>query len=367
MLNTLQRKKYSIQISQSLNEYGLRIKLDNYIMQHLPKKPTLVTDRTSKNATAMTLLHPRNRYQGQYDFIRLATADSMYEETSLAQFIQTNPHGELSIDFTNPQAVIALNRALLKDAYQITDWNIPATNLCPPVPGRADYVHYLADLLATNNQGKIPRKNVRILDIGTGANGIYPLIGASEYDWQFVASDINVMSLENFQKILDANRQLKGNITLRLQPHSNSIFDGIISDDEWFDLSMCNPPFHQSLAEAQEGTRRKWKNLGRTEAQKETALNFGGQDAELWCPGGELSFIQSMIKESQSFSKRCFWFTSLVSKSTNLPALTASLKHAKVHSYKTIQMQQGNKQSRFIAWTFLTPSQQIAWAKLRWR
>lgn len=336
-------------------------------MQSQPKKSSLPTDTTSRKAVDTILLHPRNRYQGEYDFIRLVAADSMHGKTALAQFLQKNPHGELSIDFTNPQAVMALNRALLKDSYQITAWNIPATNLCPPVPGRADYIHYLADLLAVNNQGKIPKKNVRVLDIGTGANGIYPLIGASEYGWQFVASDINAMSLENFQKILNANPQFNSNITLRHQPNPNSIFDNIISDDEWFDLSMCNPPFHQSLTEAQEGTRRKWKNLGKTEAATNTALNFGGQDAELWCPGGELSFIQNMIKESQSVSKRCFWFTSLVSKSSNLPAITTSLKQAKVHSYKTIQMQQGHKQSRFIAWTFLTSAQQIAWAKLRWR
>lgn len=305
-------------------------------------------------------LHPRNRHQGHYDFVRLSLAN-----TDLNQYLLKNPSGETTIDFAGPQAVKALNRALLIDSYGIREWDIPATNLCPPVPGRADYLHHLADLLAASNQGKRPKKNnIQVLDIGTGANGIYPLIGAAEYGWQFVASDINPNSLANVEQILTANPPLAAKITLRLQADSRTIFHNIIREDDWFDLSMCNPPFHASKAEAQEGTQRKWQNLGK--AQEGENLNFGGEDAELWCQGGEAAFIQSMIEESQAYATRCFWFTTLVSKSANLPTITKTLKQAKVQAHKTINMQQGQKQSRFVAWTFLSPVQQAAWAKLRW-
>lgn len=309
--------------------------------------------------------HPRNRHQGQYDFKALIAADKDAGTVALGHFVHNNLYGDLSIDFANAKAVKALNRALLKHQYEISGWDIPDDYLCPPVPGRADYIHNLADLLAASNNGKHPKKtSIQVLDIGTGANGIYPLIGASSYQWQFVASDINPDSIANLNHILLANPRLSSKIQTRLQNNRDTFFQNIIRDDEWFDLSMCNPPFHSSQAEAQEGTKRKWENLG--QSKNPDKLNFGGQNAELWCDGGELAFIQNMIRESQAFATHCFWFTSLVSKASNLPAINATLKRAQVQKSKTINMQHGQKQSRFIAWSFLNPVQQAAWAKMRW-
>ncbi|WP_425315634.1 23S rRNA (adenine(1618)-N(6))-methyltransferase RlmF [Sulfurimicrobium lacus] len=308
--------------------------------------------------------HPRNRHQGRYDFPRLIQTDP-----ELGNFVRINAHGEQGIDFADPAAVKALNRALLKDSYGIQAWDIPPRNLCPPVPGRADYVHYLADLLAGSNSGVMPKnKLIQVLDIGTGANCIYPLIGQSEYGWRFVATDINAASLKNAQAILDANPALAQQITLRLQSSPQAIFSGVVFDDEWFDLTLCNPPFHASLAEASAGTQRKWKNLGKQTARTAAnpGLNFGGQDAELWCSGGEEAFIKRMIGESALVHTRCFWFTTLVSKSASLPGIYAALKRAGVQEHKTITMSQGQKQSRFVAWTFLNPAQQAGWRKVRW-
>lgn len=305
-------------------------------------------------------LHPRNRHQGRYDFQRLIQADA-----ALAAFVRVNAHGEAGIDFADPAAVKALNRALLQDNYGILGWDIPPQSLCPPVPGRTDYVHYLADLLAADNRGSIP-KTIQALDIGTGASCIYPLIGHSEYDWHFVATDISTASLANAQTILDANPALARHITLRLQPDADAIFRNVIRDDEWFDLTLCNPPFHASRAEASAGTQRKWHNLGKQESTANPILNFGGEDAELWCAGGEQTFILRMINESAQMPTRCYWFTTLVSKSASLPAIYAALKQAGVQQHKTIAMSQGQKQSRLVAWTFLNPTQQAAWRRLRW-
>ena len=319
-------------------------------------------------------LHPRNRHQGRYDFPQLIQA-----EPSLTAFVSVNAYGEKGIDFANPQAVLALNRALLKACYGIQHWDIPPYTLCPPIPGRADYVHYLADLLASSNAGIIPKTKVmQVLDIGTGANCIYPLIGVCEYGWHFVATDINPSSLTNAAAILAANPVLAQRVTLRLQTSAAAVFKGIIGDDDWFDATLCNPPFHASAAEAAAGTVRKWENLGLPKGlpkglQKEAppdrgkpGLNFGGQDTELWCPGGEAGFILRMIKESAALPTRSFWYTTLVSKSASLPSIYAALKAAKVQEHKTITMSQGQKQSRLVAWTFLNPVQQAAWRKLRW-
>lgn len=297
-------------------------------------------------------LHPRNKHRGRYDFAQLILVNP-----DLALFVKANAYNDPSIDFSNPLAVKALNQALLKQFYAINFWDIPTHYLCPPIPGRADYVHNLADLLASMNPNELPQgHNIRVLDIGVGANVIYPLIGHREYGWRFVGADIDKNALKNAQNIIDANA-LSEEIVLRLQPSPDSIFQGIIQQDEFYHLTMCNPPFHASLAEAQAGTQRKWRGLGKgltkdSAKQKNLVLNFGGQKNELYCDGGEQAFISTMITQSQQFAKQCLWFTTLVSKATTLPNVYRALKKVNAIEVKTIEMTQGQKQSRFVAWTF---------------
>lgn len=345
-----------------------------FLTSPMPSKPA----RSRPGPRTTSALHPRNRHQGRYDFPLLVQHDPR-----LQPFVLTTPAGEPSIDFADAHAVKALNRALLLTHYGIRDWDLPPHNLCPPVPGRVDMLHYLADLLAHGNHGKLPGSAacpINVLDIGTGASCIYPLLGASVYGWEFVASDINPASLAHAHTILAANPQLASHIRLRHQPDASAIFHGIIQRNDWFDLTLCNPPFHASQAQAQDGTQRKWRNLGKAPKQQQSkqlqqtsapplnfgqtsapSLNFGGQDAELWCEGGERAFILQMIKESSHFANHCFWFSSLVSKADNLPAIAAALRQAKVTATHTIAMSQGQKQSRVVAWTFLNPAQQAAW------
>ncbi|MDD4928053.1 MAG: 23S rRNA (adenine(1618)-N(6))-methyltransferase RlmF [Gallionella sp.] len=303
---------------------------------------------------AVERLHPRNLHRGRYDFGRLVIVSP-----ELSPFVSVNAHGDESVDFADPAAVRALNRALLADSYGIKAWEIPAQYLCPPIPGRADYLHYLADLLAQSGIVSVGEQ-IRALDIGTGANCIYPLIGARSYGWRFTGSDIDPVAIANAQRILDANPELGSVIELRLQTSVRSVFRGIINPGERFDLTLCNPPFHASLAQANLGTQRKWKNLGR-EAAGKPALNFGGQGAELWCAGGEEAFICRMIEESAQFRDRCLWFTTLVSKSVTLPGVYRALKKAGVTDDRTIEMAQGQKKSRLVAWSFLDERARHAW------
>ena len=301
-------------------------------------------------------LHPRNPHRERYDFDSLIAVSP-----ELAAFVSLNAYGDASIDFANPLAVRALNRALLLSEYGIRDWDIPAQYLCPPIPGRADYLHYLADLLAEDNGGDVPRGSaVKVLDIGTGANCVYPLIGQRAYGWQFTATDIDPAALANAQAILDANAGLSDAITLRLQTSRQAIFKGVVQADERFDITLCNPPFHASLAEASAGSLRKWKNLDKQAASK-PVLNFGGQGAELWCTGGEEAFVCRMIEESAQVNS--LWFTTLISKSASLPGVYRALESAGVLDSRTIEMTQGQKQSRFVAWTFLDASGRRAWRR----
>lgn len=294
-------------------------------------------------------LHPRNKHRARYDFAQLIQATP-----ALAMHVKLNQYGDASIDFSDALAVKALNQALLKQFYDVAVWDIPKHYLCPPIPGRVDYLHYMADLIReTHAELAANPQSIRVLDIGVGANVIYPLLGQREYGWQFVGADVSTEALKNAQSIVDANA-LSSMIELRLQTSPASIFKGIIQPGEMYTFTMCNPPFHASLAEAQAGTQRKWRGLGKQGASKKSVvLNFGGQSAELYCAGGEEAFVTAMVNESKQFASQSLWFTTLVSKAATLPALYRVLKKFNARSVKTIAMAQGQKQSRIVAWTFL--------------
>lgn len=306
-------------------------------------------------------LHPRNRNRERYDFTRLAQ-----DFPELLQFVRPNLYGDQSIDFADPEAVKNLNKAILKHHYGIDNWDIPENYLCPPIPGRADYMHHIADFLARNNYGKIPLgPGVKCLDIGVGASCIYPIIGNTEYGWSFIGSDIDPVAIASSIRIIESNPTLNGKVECNLQTNPKDFFYGIIRRDELIDLSVCNPPFHASAMEAQEGTIRKLNNL-KLNKSNEPILNFGGQNHELWCDGGEDKFVRNMIWQSLKFAKTCFCFSTLISKESNLKSVYRTLKEVGAAESETISMGQGNKTSRIVAWTFLTHEEKNKWRNSRW-
>ncbi|QEC78296.1 23S rRNA (adenine(1618)-N(6))-methyltransferase RlmF [Mucilaginibacter ginsenosidivorax] len=304
-------------------------------------------------------MHPRNAHRMGYDFNALIKA-----MPKLRAFVTVNKYENETINFSDPEAVKLLNRALLKHHYRVEYWDIPEGYLCPPIPGRADYIHYAADLLATTNDGVVRKgKKVRVLDIGVGANCVYPIIGHQEYGWSFMGVDIDEEALASAQKIIDQSKELKAAIELRLQKHKADIFTFAVKPGELFDLTLCNPPFHASIREAAEGSKRKWNNLGLKTGREEPVLNFGGQNMELWYPGGEAAFLKQMATQSTRVAKQCLWFTTLVSKKENLRILYNALQKAGAVEVQTINMSQGQKASRIMAWTYFTPEEQKEWVK----
>jgi 23S rRNA (adenine1618-N6)-methyltransferase len=307
-------------------------------------------------------LHPRNKNRERYDFKQLI--DSFPE---LANFVKPNPYGDESIDFANPDAVKALNKALLLYHYGISNWDIPEGYLCPPIPGRADYIHHIADFLCRNNYGKIPTgTQIKCFDIGVGASCIYPIIGVQEYGWSFIGSDIDPVAIESANRIIASNPVLQGKVECKLQTNQKDFFYGIIRKDEHIDLSICNPPFHASEKEAQAGSLRKIHNL-HLDKKAQPILNFGGQNHELWCDGGEEKFVRNMIQQSKKFAGNCFCFSTLISKESNLKSVYRALEEAEVFGTETIPMGQGNKISRIVVWTFLNTEEQNQWKNTRWK
>ena len=284
-------------------------------------------------------MHPNNIHNDDYDFEVLIES-----HPELKTFVSLNDYGNNSIDFSNSNAVFHLNKSLLIHHYKLTDWNIPEHYLCPPIPGRADYIHHIADLLKEDNISS----DISGLDIGVGANCIYPILGTQIYKWDMVGADINLDAIASAKVNVIATKALKNHIEIRHQENNANIFKGVIYVDEYFHFTMCNPPFHASKDEATKASFRKLKNLN---IDNRLELNFGGQALELWCNGGEALFIKRMIKQSVAFKTKVGWFTCLISKKENLKNIYKQLNKLSV-THKTITMQQGHKTSRFVAWKF---------------
>ena len=279
-------------------------------------------------------LHPNNKFNKGYNFDELVKSNP-----HLKEFVSQNKYGTTTIDFSNPKAVKELNKALLFSFDQLSIWDFPDENLCPPIPGRLDYIHHLADLLSEE-------ENIKILDIGTGATCIYPLLGVAEYHWNFVATDIDLDSLDTAQDNIDDNH-LENQIDLRQQFNEQHILKGVIEEDDFFTATMCNPPFYKSAEEAQGANRRKTRNLGNNSVR-----NFSGNNNELWYVGGEKAFLHNYLYESSLFSKKSKWFTSLVSKKENVESLKKSSTKLGVKEFKVIPLNQGNKVTRIVYWRF---------------
>lgn len=319
-------------------------------------------EKKKKHPKIKSGLHPRNRNRERYNFSELIKASP-----GLEPFVGKNTYSDESIDFANPDAVKVLNQALLKYHYQLEYWDIPVGYLCPPIPGRADYIHHIADLMRQSNYGNIPTgKRIKVFDVGVGANCIYPVLGHIEYGWSFIGSDIDAVAIDSAIKIVKKNPNLKGKVQLRIQEKAKEILFGVMRKEELIDLVICNPPFHASAEEAAASTLRKLNNLNE-EKITEVELNFGGQSNELWYEGGEYRFLHRLIRQSKYFGQSCYWFSSLVSKKSNEKTAWDTLKKIGATEIKTIPMGQGNKTSRIVAWTFLTPEEQKKWKNERWQ
>lgn len=298
-------------------------------------------------------LHPKNAHKFGYDFDKL-----IHTNPDLNQYVFINNFATKTIDFSDPDAVKSLNKSILMHDYAIDFYDLPENYLCPPIPGRVDYIHYIADLLSANNNNVIPTgENIVGLDIGIGSNCIYPILGNALFNWTFVGTDIDENAIQNCKKIIENNPKLIDGISLQLQVEPRFIFKNIISREDKFAFTICNPPFHNSAVEATKSSIRKVNNLEKIRTQK-PVLNFGGQSSELWCDGGEIAFVTQMFYESAKYPLQVLWFTTLISKKENLPNVYKILNKLQAVEVKTIEMSQGQKTSRIVAWTFMTKKQQ---------
>ncbi len=304
--------------------------------------------------------HERSRMSDRYDIDALITA-----LPELKEYVINGPKG-LTIDFASAKAVRVLNQALMAYHYRLKYWEIPKSYLIPPIPGRLDYIHHLADFLAKDNKGIIPKGNKLIgLDIGSGSTAIYSVLANLEYGWMMKGSEIDKEALDSSMKILRSNRPLSKYIKLVHQPNSANFFRDVIGKDEHFDFTICNPPYYKDEAEALAANIRKTQNLSKSKS-KSVNKNFGGVNTEIVYPGGEKAFLISMIQQSRPFGNNVLWFTALVSSQTLLNVVKSKFADVKTTANEIIDVSHGNKKSRIICWTFLTEAQRKNWIRIKW-
>ncbi|MBO3098235.1 23S rRNA (adenine(1618)-N(6))-methyltransferase RlmF [Gelidibacter pelagius] len=296
-------------------------------------------------------MHKNSLHIKKYDFDVLTK-----NHEALKSYVFVNDYQTQTIDFSNPDAVKALNTALLFTHYNVKFWEFPDENLCPPIPSRADYMHHLSDLLRRSQL----ETDIKILDVGVGASCIYPLLGNAIYNWSFVGTDIDEKSLQIAQKIIDENN-LGNAIELRHQKDYQHILKGILKSSDKFTASVCNPPFYKSQADALEATKTKLKGLGK--GNDKLVRNFSGTPKELCYAGGEKAFLHNYLYESSQYKQQCYWYTSLVSNVSHVRSMEASLKKLGATEFQVLDMIQGNKVSRVVAWSFLTKAEQNDWIK----
>lgn len=290
-------------------------------------------------------MHPQNPFAERYDLKRLAGSHS-----PLREHIVLNPLGQQTIDFTVSDAVYELNKAILLLAYKLDDYHLPKGYLIPPVPGRLEYLLHLRDFIS--EKFKVDKAaQLRGLDIGAGANGIYCILGVQHFNWSMIGAESNAVAVKTARENIQRTNELKDKIEIRHQENKSFLFKNIIQPKEQFDFSVCNPPFHSSKDEAFKGSLKKHSNLSSPSDRNTHLLNFEGQANELWCNGGESLFIKRLIKESLDFNSQVKVFSSLVSKADSLAAIGKQLKKAKAN-HQIIPMDLGNKKSRILVWWF---------------
>ncbi|KAL3666227.1 hypothetical protein V7S43_009012 [Phytophthora oleae] len=284
--------------------------------------------------------HHRNRYKDNPpDFYALG---QQYPE--FKQYLRNvdDIKCRASLAWDDPFAVRELTKTLLLHDFGL-EWDIPINRLCPPLPNRLNYLHWIEDLIAPANWSEVAASEkksndaVSGIDVGTGANCIYALLAATMNKWKFIATEIDAESYECAKENVTRNH-LEKLISVKRTHTNNLLLEPLQNEppDLKFHFVMCNPPFFDSMSEA----------------DTNPDSSCMGSVNEMVFPGGEVAFIGNMIMESEQLQNRVLWFTSMVGKKSSLRKLLALLRGAKVQSTRTTEFFQGRTKRWGIAWTF---------------
>ncbi|KAK3306416.1 uncharacterized protein B0T15DRAFT_527135 [Chaetomium strumarium] len=284
----------------------------------------------------------RRLYETEPDFKQLAKHDSR-----LAALL----HNDGQLDFSNPAATMQLTKTLLELDFGLT-LELPDDRLCPPVPNRHNYILWLKDLMDTTSY-EPPGRKLCGLDVGTGASCIYPLLGAAQRPWNFVATDIDTRNL-SYAK---TNIKLNG-LEERIRLLERKPEDPLVPLDEasiqCIDFVMMNPPFYTSEDDMLSSAQKK---------ARPPLSACTGAPVEMVCEGGEVAHVGRLIGESLVLRDRIQWYTSMLGKLTSLEALIGQLREKGIDNYAVTEFVQGSKTRRWaLGWSFgpMRPAEHVA-------
>ncbi|KAK0746869.1 hypothetical protein B0T18DRAFT_412668 [Schizothecium vesticola] len=284
----------------------------------------------------------QNLYSSEPSFRQLAKKDPEF-----APFL--NEHGQLN--FSDPSAVMQLTKTLLAKDFGL-QIELPDDRLCPPVTNRHNYILWLKRLMDTTSYAPAGRKLCG-LDVGTGASCIYPLLGATQRPWCFVATDIDAKSLGYAKR----NVQLNG-LESRIRVLDRKPEDALVPlghvGVERIDFVMMNPPFYTSEDDMLSSAKDK--------ARPPHSICTGAP-VEMVCQGGEVAFVGRLLRESLVLRECVQWYTAMVGKATSLEALVEQLRGHKINNFAVTEFVQGSKTRRWaLGWSFgpMRPAEDIA-------
>ncbi|KAF5951541.1 hypothetical protein HYC85_009485 [Camellia sinensis] len=358
-------------------------------------------------------IHPRNKYSDNPPDFGLLASSIRHSNPSSSTLVTVG----LESTWTDFNATRELTRVLLLHDHAL-NWWIPDGQLCPTVPNRSNYIHWIEDLLSsdilTNTNADGHGDIVRGFDIGTGANCIYPLLGASLLGWSFVGSvtatgygrfcsvieihrcvgrsgcrsDVTDVALEWAERNVKNNPQISDLIEIRKVDNGEERSNGQLVDGEsgthLYDIeaikaepaplgslklhSDVNKSYHGPpvlLGVVRDGEKFDFCmcNPPFFETMEEAGLNpktsCGGTPKEMVCPGGEEAFISRIIQDSLQLKQSFRWYTSLVGRKSNLKILISKLREVGVTIVKTTEFVQGQTCRWGLAWSFMPPSRKI--------
>ena len=294
------------------------------------------------NAMHAKNLYSRRRYAP--DFLRLAS-----QYPVLKPHLVVRPEAgrgparktpRATYNFKSWEACRDLAAVLFEHDFGVRSWTVPKPHLVPPLANRLNYLCYVHDLLESDgrdmNGSTTGSGRIRILDVGCGANLVYPLLAASYFGWASVGCDVNEAALRHAARLRDANPDIAPLMVLRHAAGLHVLED----EEEAFDAIVCNPPFFD-------------RDAGET-AGGNPRTEYGGTEAELWCAGGEEAFVVGMIRESTLYRGRHVWFSSMCGKKKTLKDAKAELARldeaVEGVTYRIHTLQQGSTTRWVIAW-----------------
>ena len=244
---------------------------------------------------------------------------------------------EFQFDWSNNELSLLMDKSILNYYFNIKYYDIPKGFLIPPIPSRINYINLINSII-TKLIKDIDIKNIIGIDIGTGANIIYPILGYSIYKWKFICTEINKEAYNNAKLILQKNN-LENNINIIKQNNKDNIFISILNRENKYIFSMCNPPYYN------------YENEIKLEDKKrDNEYNFD----EIYYKNGEYGFFQRYFEESICYKNNVFLYTILIGKKINAENIYDKLSSYSdiIKIYNMQKILTGNNVRYIIYWSF---------------